>query len=129
MTDDHRASNNSNWRRRPTQPTQEQQQQGSNQQRQGDNHGYAPMQHVPVGGFNSSEVEDYLNRGYATALEQARNSERGEIPKTKVTIYQTDQKGWSTSSKGTAWGQRAHLTAKGTAILSDLRRGLQNLQD
>ncbi|KAK9390194.1 hypothetical protein V1515DRAFT_589490 [Lipomyces mesembrius] len=87
------------------------------------------MQHVPVRGFNSGEVEDYLNRAYASALEQARNSDKGENPKITAAIYQTDQKGWSTSSKGTAWGQRGHLTAKGSAVLSELRRGLQNLQD
>ncbi|KAK9325073.1 hypothetical protein V1517DRAFT_315317 [Lipomyces orientalis] len=87
------------------------------------------MQHVPVRGFNSREVEDYLNRGYASAMEHARNSEKDESAKNKAVIYQTDQKGWSTSSKGTAWGQRGYLTAKGNTVLNELRNGLQNLRD
>ncbi|KAK9449500.1 uncharacterized protein V1518DRAFT_416169 [Limtongia smithiae] len=137
MSDDVRNINNSNWRRRPAQPPFQQQQgfQPQNQARQqqvgpissdGSHGQYTPSQNTPVRGFNSREVEEFLNRGYDKALQEAQSAERAEGKNTKAAVFQTDSKGWSTT-KGSVWSQRGHLTAKGSNVLNDLRRGLQHL--
>ncbi|KAK9379581.1 uncharacterized protein V2V93DRAFT_52620 [Kockiozyma suomiensis] len=126
MSEDNRLliyrSSNNNWRRRDQSRSNYPQQQPQQQQ--------PPSQHKPaqqftsVRGFNSREVEEYLNKGYSASLVQARAG--GDE---KTIIYSADGKGWtSTTPKGSAWGQRPHLTAKGTTVLTELRHGLQNLQ-
>ncbi|KAK7205066.1 hypothetical protein BZA70DRAFT_267605 [Myxozyma melibiosi] len=127
MADDNRSINN-DWRRRDQQsrstftPQQQQQKQQQQQQKQ------FSSQYTPVRGFNSREVEDFLNREYTAALEQARASEKEEDVKNKTVVFQSDGKGWTnTTPKGSAWTQRGHLTAKGATVLSELRRGVQNL--
>ncbi|KAK9458877.1 uncharacterized protein V1516DRAFT_681421 [Lipomyces oligophaga] len=150
MTDDSRSNGNS-WRRRPG-PSYHNSSSNSNSNNNA-SQGYHPQQtgyggpgnrqtgahgqqdtkassrYVPVKGFNSQEVDEYLNRGYARAIDEAKapSSSKGEGDlKNKTVIYQNDGKGWSTPKNGPST-QRGYLTAKGTTVLSELRRGSQNL--
>ncbi|KAK9467529.1 hypothetical protein V1512DRAFT_290672 [Lipomyces arxii] len=106
MSEEHR----SNWRRRPSQPNQ------PNQPNQ-----TPPTPHVAVRGFNGREVEEYLNTGYVNAIESAKSND-------SIVIYQ-NSKGWTSQKSNSSWGQKTHLTTKGTSVISELRKGLQSLQD
>ncbi|KAK9456131.1 hypothetical protein V1511DRAFT_496639 [Dipodascopsis uninucleata] len=138
MSDEHR-SNSSNWRRRPAQNQNQQSYQssqygGSHRQQGGnvghDSHGFSAAQHVPVRNFNSKEVEDFLNKEYSAAQERARESlavDENAASKNKPVLYQSNQKGWNTSTKSSAWSQRGNVTTKGSSVLGELRKGFQNL--
>jgi len=75
-------------------------------------------EHVPVKGFNSREVSEYLNRAYAAALNSAQNPYGDEA--SKPIIYKSPEKGWKTTGKasGGPWGSRQ------PDFLSQLRRGV-----
>jgi len=131
------------WRMRrgtPQQNAQNSSQQGRpNQSRDRGSYGYAsgnawtnrappPGQpaalvdeHVPVRGFNSREVSEYMNRAYVAALNSAQNPYPDEA--TKPLVYKSPENPWKTTGKG-PWGSRLHVMANGTDFLSQLRKGV-----
>lgn len=83
-------------------------------------------EHVPVRGFNSREVSEYLNRGFVAALNAAQNPYGDEA--LKQMIYKSPEKAWKTTGKasGGPWS-RQHVMANGTDFLSQLRKGVMAL--
>lgn len=83
-------------------------------------------EHVPVRGFNSREVSEYLHRGFAAALNAAQTPYGDEAQ--KPMIYKSPEKPWKTTGKasGGPWS-RQHVMANGTDFLSQLRKGIMAL--
>ncbi|KAL7265961.1 hypothetical protein RUND412_011509 [Rhizina undulata] len=88
--------------------------------------------HMPVRGFNSKEVEDYLFRGYEKEVLAA--GAQGGDEGSKPLVYKSD-KGWSTpTQKSGAWGPRgidfsaANMMASGGTFLNQLRKSHIALQ-
>ncbi|KAF8471854.1 hypothetical protein BDZ91DRAFT_846455 [Kalaharituber pfeilii] len=84
-------------------------------------------EHIPVRGFNSREVSEFLNRGYVEALNAAQNPYADEG--SKPIIYKSPENPWKTTGKasGGPWGSRQHVMANGNDFLSQLRKGVAAL--
>lgn len=83
-------------------------------------------EHVPVRGFNSREVSEYLNRAYLAALNEAQNPQKGD--EAKPMIFKSPENPWKTTGKVSAgpWS-RPHVMANGNDFLSQLRKGVAGL--
>ncbi|KAG4305449.1 hypothetical protein PORY_001005 [Pneumocystis oryctolagi] len=75
-------------------------------------------------GFNSAEVSSYLNKEWKSALDRANNSTCST--KNKPEIYKITDNEWMTKSGSitSVWANKGHLTAKGTAFLSEIRKSI-----
>ncbi|KAF8422449.1 hypothetical protein EV426DRAFT_169783 [Tirmania nivea] len=82
--------------------------------------------HVPVRGFNSREVSEYLNRGFVAALNAAQAPHEDEA--LKPMIYKSPQNAWITSGRtGSGAWPKQHVMANGTNFLNQLRKGVMAL--
>jgi len=106
------------------QQQQQQQQQQSQQHQQQQQAAFLLDEHVPVRGFNSREVSEFLNREYTAALNTAQNPYENDASK-KPMIYKSPEKPWKTTGRtsGGPWGSKQHVMANGTDFLSQLRKG------
>ncbi|KAK6353925.1 hypothetical protein TWF730_008345 [Orbilia blumenaviensis] len=76
-------------------------------------------EHAPVNGFNAKELRDLLSKGYTDAV--AGSQAAGDD---KPVVYKNNDKGWTTQSKSSPWGQKQHTMANGVDFLTRLRKGV-----
>ncbi|KAK6529392.1 hypothetical protein TWF281_008568 [Arthrobotrys megalospora] len=79
-------------------------------------------EHTPVNGFNAKELRDLLGKGYTDAV--AGSQAAGDD---KPVLYKNSDKGWTTQSKSSPWGQNKNTMAGGVDFLTRLRKGVTAL--
>ncbi|KAK6335128.1 hypothetical protein TWF718_010566 [Orbilia javanica] len=79
-------------------------------------------EHAPVNGFNAKELRDLLSKGYTDAVAGSQGA--GDD---KPVLYKNNDKGWTTQSKSSPWGQNKHTMAGGVDFLTRLRKGVTAL--
>ncbi|OZJ04099.1 hypothetical protein BZG36_02857 [Bifiguratus adelaidae] len=77
--------------------------------------------HIPLNGFNATDVQQYLSQEFAVCMTAHQNPQAPERPE----MYKPQEKAWG---KTNAWSQKAATMANGTDFRKEVVKQLEQLK-